>query len=223
VAEDLVLLALDPASGKELRSVRPQVLGGALLVDLGLLGLVRVEPGGFLRRRRVTVTGAAPADPLLGPALTRVAGRSGTPLEVGRWLGEGARDALLHRLAARGVLRREEGRTLGFRRVRWPAAGTGRRDAVVHEARGVLLDGATAHPRSAALAAVLVQTGLARSLLPLPRRARLLDPRSAHGHLGGFDPALADVLDACVDACGDSGGGGDGGDGGDGGGGGGGD
>lgn len=222
IAEDLALLLTDPTSGKPRRSLSDQLLGGAILVDLGLLGLVRTERSGLFRSRKVTVTGAPPPDPMLGNALSRVVGVNGSPMQVGRALGQHARTATLERLVSRGVLRHQEKRTLGFRSSIWPANDVQRRQQIGNELTAMLLHGATGQQRSIALASILVKTGLTAVALGLhPTSVRRIDmEQNLTWQTSGWDVDVRDVIDACVDACGDGGSDGDGGgsDGGDGGG-----
>lgn len=133
IAEDLLLLLTDDSTGKPV--VAPQsltfALAGAVLVELALAGRVAVtDDGRWGSGTRVAVVSEEPlGEPVLDEALTRVVAKiSAKAHPVGAQsllatLGKGLADTLRHRLAQRGILREQEGRTLGIFPTRvWPAA-----------------------------------------------------------------------------------------------------
>ena len=139
LAEDLLLLATDDASGR-LSVPRDQLdpgLGGANLFELTLMGKAGLsgeasagKPG------RLIVCDSSPAgDEVLDAALRIVLARAGQkPSTVIRPLGKNLRRTLYERLAASGAIRAERGRVLGVFPVRrWPAEDAG------HEAQVRLL------------------------------------------------------------------------------------
>jgi hypothetical protein len=161
VAEDLLLLLTDDDTGKLAAPANAVdvALGGALLIELALLGRVDVAgPGEAVREGRLVVRDArATGDDVLDEALATVGGTEGkTPRSVVTRLGIGLRDRLYARLGARGVVREEERRVLGvLARHRWPA------EDVTHEAdvRAAVVtavrEGSTAEPRTGALVSLL--------------------------------------------------------------------
>jgi hypothetical protein len=107
LGEDLVLLSLDPGSGR-VRTAQKIGYGlmGSELVRLAAGGRVGVEEG------QVIVRSPEPTgDPGLDAALTSMAA-SRRPLKAERWVGRPRRDicaSYLERLAAAGQLRKERG------------------------------------------------------------------------------------------------------------------
>jgi hypothetical protein len=191
LAEDLLLLLLDDVRGSTPAAVSvDEVLGGALLTELALTGAVEVrDGGGWGRAGRVVPTPLASdpagpaADPVLGPALTRVGERPRTAQDLVGLLGRGLRPTLIDRLAGRGLIRRQEDRVLGlFPRTRWPAADVRYEAAVRQRLADVLVRGVQPDPRTVALVALLQavdqvpavvdHTGMSRR--EVKQRARLL-------------------------------------------------
>ena len=127
LAEDLLLLLTDDASGRLSAPVAPvdAGLGGANLVELTLRNKVGLsgerdqgKPG------RLLVRDPSPAgDAVLDAALQIVLAHQGEkPSAVIRPLSKNLRPTLYRRLADRGVVRAEQGRILGvFPARRWPA------------------------------------------------------------------------------------------------------
>jgi hypothetical protein len=123
IAEDLLLLVTDDASGR-LFAPQPQVdagLGGANLVELTLMRKVDLAEG---KPGRIVVLDSSPAgDDILDAALEIVGAHQGKkPSAVIKPLSKNLRRTLYERLAASGVVRAERGRALGIFPVhRWPA------------------------------------------------------------------------------------------------------
>lgn len=159
IAEDLLLLLLDDESGKLASSYLEPVLGGAVLVELALDGVLDVgKADGFRARSRVHVVPGAPApdDSVLTAGLTRVAEKERTAQDLVGRLGKGLRDTLLARLVERGIVRLEQDRLLGlFPRKRWPSVDSTHEDHVRRLISAALLDGAQPDQRTAALIALL--------------------------------------------------------------------
>jgi len=127
IAEDLLLLVTDDASGR-LSAQEAQVdagLGGANLVELTLMRKVDLsgetdegKPG------RIVVLDPSPAgDEVLDAALEILSAHQGKkPSAVIKPLSKNLRRTLYERLAASGLVRAEQGRALGIFPVhRWPA------------------------------------------------------------------------------------------------------
>jgi hypothetical protein len=122
ITDDLVLLLLDPESGRLAVDGFPleRAIAGALLLDLSVRN--RITAGGEGARAKIIVTDAAPTgDELLDGALVRLAGR---PLRARRAVDRVAtrlRNQVLERLAARGVVVRPHSRRFQLIEVRaWP-------------------------------------------------------------------------------------------------------
>jgi chromosomal replication initiation ATPase DnaA len=169
LADDLLLVLLDPVTGK-FRAGSPKLeygLAGALLVELALAERVAVDGQG--RRARVVVVDAArPADALLADALQRVGEKARRADTLIPLLAKRLRDRLLERAEQRGDLRRER---LTLRPDRWPAADPTRQAELRARLDAVLVTGVTPDPRTAALVAVLGAVDAAAAAVEAPDRA----------------------------------------------------
>ena len=119
LAEDLLLLLLDDATGKVSVWWGPTdtLLGGAVLAELALAGLVTVEEKrSAWQDARVHPAAAPPADldPILTDALATVGEKERAASDLVTRLGKGLEARLAERLAGRGVLERREGKVLGL-------------------------------------------------------------------------------------------------------------
>jgi hypothetical protein len=159
IAEDLLLLLLDDQKGTVVGSTDlDTALGGAVLMELAMIGAVTVSAKTRVwRSARVSVDpAAAPDDDVLRAGLAVVAEKERSAEDLVRRLGKGVKDQLTGRLERRGILERREHRVLGlFPRTRWPAADTTHEDAVRRSLTGVLVQGLTPEPRTAALISLL--------------------------------------------------------------------
>lgn len=170
LADDLLLVLIDPASGK------PRVdgtkldygLAGALLLELVLAERVDVEDGKPSRAKVALVDGSALDDETLADAAARIAQKPRSAENLVPALAKGLRGRLLERAERRGDVRRER---LTLRPDRWPAADDGRRRAVTTRLHDVLLAGVTPDPRTAALVAVLASIDAAPAAVDAPDRA----------------------------------------------------
>lgn len=169
VAEDLLLLLLDDASGAPHGSTYlVPALGGALLVELDRAGRVEVvEHGGLLRRQTVRALGTeAPTDALLAAAWTEVARKERSPQHLVTRLGRGLEEPLAERLVEQGVLERRDDTVLGlFHRTRWPERDATREAVLRRGLTSVLVGGADPDPRTAALVALLHAVGRAHKVV----------------------------------------------------------
>lgn len=192
IAEDLLLLAYDDESGTESGLANLDYrLGGALLVELAMTGRVDVAdagetpagalPGGRApdagaRAARATVVVRDPSPtghPALDAALAVVAEKPRRAKDLVEPLSRGTRERLLRALADRGVLRREERKVLKvFPTTRWPAEEQAHESALRRRLVAVLVDGLTPDPRTAALAALLKDSGFVTRLVAKPDRRR---------------------------------------------------
>ena len=158
IAEDLLLLLLDDQSGKPNTGHLHLALGGAVLVDLALDGLVEVASHGSLlgsaKLRRAP--GAMAGDRILAGALAAVAENKPAQKLVVK-VGKGLLDPLAERQRRRGVLDRREEKVLGLvTRTRWPSRDPSRKEAIRRGLVVILVQGGRADARSAALIGLLL-------------------------------------------------------------------
>ncbi|MGJ9411740.1 GPP34 family phosphoprotein [Aeromicrobium sp. CF4.19] len=162
LAEDLLLVALDPSSGKvRIQSTRTDpVLGGAALVQLVHLGRVGVEGAG--RKARVLTIDPTPvSDPGLEAAFGRIRqrGRQAPREAVGR-LGKGYRPGVLSALVQQGVLSHRDAKVLGIAVQRFELLDAARRDGLVARLRAVLLQDQPADEDTGPLVGLLLAANL---------------------------------------------------------------
>lgn len=159
LAEDLLLLLLDDETGSATSSYVDVALGGAVLLELALAGAVTVrERTSIWSGAKVAVTPGTTTlgDPLLDSALPLVAERERSASDLVHRLGKGVQDVLAERLAARGLLRRQDDKVLGlFPRTRWLAADTAHEVDVRRHLTAVLVQGLEPDARTGALVALL--------------------------------------------------------------------
>ncbi|MFI6083197.1 GPP34 family phosphoprotein [Streptomyces sp. NPDC051217] len=142
-------------------------LGGAVLVELGLGGHVRVDENdkGLNGLKVHAVVGDPLSDPVLRAAHEKVAGRVRGVQTLLIEIGTGLRETVLDRLVERGMLRQETKKTLGlFRSTATTAGDTGHKKALVEKVRAVLIDGAEPDAHTAALIGLLSASGTLPSL-----------------------------------------------------------
>ncbi|MCO8269155.1 GPP34 family phosphoprotein [Actinoplanes sp. TRM 88003] len=162
IVEDLTLLLLDDETGTPAAAgTLYYTLGGAVLVELALLG--RVETDG----KKVFAVGDGPLpDPILQDAYDKVAEKPRGAQTLLITIGTKLWDPVIERLLERGLIRREKKKVFGlFPMTQLPAAEHEHEAAVRANIRAVLVDGAEPDPRTAALIALLS----ASDALPLLR------------------------------------------------------
>lgn len=164
LAEDLLLLLLDPRTGSIAGDGAAlfHTLAGAILVDLAAQEHVEIADRTTWRGRFVHATGRTPpADPLLSDTWRRVAS---TPVDVNTLIleiGPPLRESVLTRLVERGHLRSERRRVLGLiPHYVLRDGGTPRRAQILAPVRAALVEGADPDPRTATLAALLAASGV---------------------------------------------------------------
>lgn len=168
IAEDLLLLATDDATGKITVSSTnlDPALAGAVLMELVMLGRVNLDGEG--RKAKVVVVDAAPSgDPVLDGGLQSLIDKGPVkPSQAISVLGKGLRDRLNGTLADRGILRRESGKILGlFPTTRWPAQDQ-RREASIRDAvAALLLKGLEPDGRAAAIISVLTAADMLKTVV----------------------------------------------------------
>ncbi|MFG2208473.1 GPP34 family phosphoprotein [Streptomyces sp. NPDC048638] len=170
LAEELLLLAMDPARGRPLNNPKylRYGLAGAALADLEAAGRIAVERGD-----RVSVANPLPMnDPVLDGALAALPdpGKSRRAnVKAQRWVRTAARpvhELCLRRLVERGAIRREPRRALGlFPYDRYPAGEVDLTGPARARFRSAVDAGLPGH-RERVLAAFASATDLDSKLLP---------------------------------------------------------
>jgi len=193
LAEDVLLLLIDDASGKAVvdKTHLDLALAGGVLLDLATLGRVDVTgPGEQVKAGRLVVRDASPTDDdALDEALRRV-GALGPmkPYRALPKLAKGLREDLLGRMVERGILRPQEGRVLGiFPSHTWPAVDPSHERQVRAGLHDVLVVGRAPAPREAALISLLQAIGQVPKVLgEVGVPARELRRRAKEVADGGF-------------------------------------
>jgi hypothetical protein len=172
IAEDLLLLLVDDATGKLLLDTTrlDRVLAGAVLVELALAERVGPpEPGQRFGRDRIAIVDRRPTgDPILDGAL----GLLDTPKPPGATravekLVKGLRRSLLTRLVEAGFVREEHRSVLGiFPSTRFPAVRPDHENQLRTQLRAVLVDGQEPDRRAAALISLLAAVHAAPKIAP---------------------------------------------------------
>src|SRR4051794_25649599 len=142
LADDLLLVLLDPASGKP-RTDGTRLdfgLAGALLLELALDERVDIVGPKPSTAEVILLSAAAPEDEVLADAARRIGQKRGRADKLVPALAKGLRGRLLERAEQRGDVRRQR---LVLRPDRWPAADDRRRRTLVSRLRDVLLTGVT--------------------------------------------------------------------------------
>jgi hypothetical protein len=169
IAEDLLLLLLDDASGRAQTNQLQVALGGAVLVELALAEAVVVEEKTSMwRAAKVRVAPSAEAeDPVLRDALALIAEKERSAQDLVDRLGRGLAETLGTRLVERGILERREDRLLGIiPRTRWPARDVSHEDGVRRGLTAILVEGAQPETRTGALVALLYAVDCAHKTVP---------------------------------------------------------
>lgn len=171
LVHDLMLLLLDDESGKQRPlTALPQLLAGALLVELAAAGVVDVDDRGRLLRSTVPT----PAEPLLADATRIVEGYLGKkPDRSLRALGKGVRERTVADLVGAGILTEQKHKTLGlFPTTRHPAVSTAYQDEVRAGVTAVLEGQARPDHRTGPVIALLQASGALPKIVPVSDRKR---------------------------------------------------
>jgi hypothetical protein len=169
LVEDLLLLLMDDQTGTPASAgTLPYALGGAVLVELALLGRVDTTgSGGITGEKVIAVEGEPLDDPLLRQAYEKIAEKPRGVQTLLLQIGGSLFNDVVDRLVAHGLVRRESRKVLGlFPMTRLPAADGRREQEVRDRIRAVLVDGAEPDTRTAALTALLSASGALPSLRP---------------------------------------------------------
>ena len=170
LADDLLLVLLDPASGKP-RTAGTKLdygLGGALLLELALAERVDIVGAKPSKAQVVVVNDAPLEDDVLADAARRIGEKRRRADRLVPALAKGLRMRLLERAEQRGDVRRQR---LVLRPDRWPAADDARQRALVARLDDVLLTGLTPDPRTAGLVALLAAIDAVPAAVEAPDRA----------------------------------------------------
>ncbi|WP_430790261.1 GOLPH3/VPS74 family protein [Actinoplanes sp. G11-F43] len=163
LVEDLMLLLLDDDTGVPAAAgTLPYALGGAVLVELALLG--RVETDG----RKVHAVGDGVLDdPLLREAYDKIAEKPRGAQSLLLHIGGSLWEPVIDRLIDQGMIRRDKKRILGVFKMKTLPATEARHETEVRDRiRSVLVDGTEPDSRTAALIALLSSSGALPMLRP---------------------------------------------------------
>lgn len=211
LAEQVLLLALDDASGRPLTDgTRLHAgLAGAVLLDLvgdGALEMAQHDTdvrAGRLRRTGVTT----PSDPLLAEIVGLVHGKKPKDAVmavagVSQWTNRAGtlKERMLHDLAGRGLLRQERSTFLKiFTTTRWPAGDTGPEAEIAFRVREAMATGAPDR-HTAILVGVLNATDLLHRLIPEVPKKELKRRAQEITHQGWAGPAVDKAIEQAITA-----------------------
>jgi hypothetical protein len=171
LVHDLMLLLLDDESGKQRPlTALPQLLAGALLVELAAAGVVDVDDRGRLLR----AAAPAPTEPLLADATRTVEDHLGKkPDRALRPLGNGVRERAVADLVGAGILTEQKHKTLGlFPTTRHPAVSTAYEDELRARVTAVLEGQVRPDHRTGPVIALLQASGALPKIVPVSDRKR---------------------------------------------------
>lgn len=205
LAEELLLLALDDKKGSSgFVSVEPG-LAGALLVDLGRIGALRVveKKGTFATDELEPVPDVTPEHPVLARALSVVAEdkRRSAASWVGRLPGELTPivGTVAAPLVERGILDEDRRKFLGLiPDTRYREVDPGPERNLRARLRAVLVDGAEPEPRDALLVGLLVPLELVAGVVDKPDRSAAKARAKAIADQGVAGDAVRDAVAAAV-------------------------
>jgi hypothetical protein len=172
LAEDLVLLLIDPDAGRIVvdTTALDRAVAGALLLDLALrerLGVV-----GTGRRAQLYVSNAVPSgEPIIDAAMDVLGGSRLRAMRAVERLTKRTRDAVFDRLEARGLARRVRARILGvFPSIRWQVLDAAAHHRLRAGVSAVLIDGRAPDVRVACLISLLHAVRAADRVVAGPAR-----------------------------------------------------
>lgn len=184
IAEDLLLLLLDDDSGKPLADSTklPRVLAGALVVELAMIGSLRITgPDEQIKKDHVVVAGSRPEDEFLRRVFDLVASAS-RPMKPQKVIEKSQKNLakeLAARLVAQGFVTEKKDKVWGlFPTTTWPAQDTSREKVLRDALRSALADGTTPSPHTAALISLISAVDLTHKVIEdadkklLKRRAK---------------------------------------------------
>ncbi|MBB2949257.1 hypothetical protein FB565_009062 [Actinoplanes lutulentus] len=198
LVEDLLLLLLDDETGIPAGAgTLYYPLGGAVLVELALLGRVEHADG-----KVIAVGEGALPDPILQEAWDKAAAKPRRAQTLIIEVGTRLWDPLIERLIEKGQIRRETKRLLRvFKTTRLPSADPAYEQGLRDKVRAVLVDGAEPDPRTAAVIALLSASGSLPAVRPpiawsseVIKRAKRLE----EGHWGAAEVNTAVITAAAA-------------------------
>lgn len=203
IAEDLLLLLLDNASARPAleRARRERLLTAAALLDLAHACRIRpaVDSESVQAGRLVVLSGPAPDDPVLAPALQLLLRRPMTPAATIAKLRRETSAAVFAQLERDGQIRRVRLQGNGFKRsYAWPLLDSTRVSQARATLMSVLLDGDRPDPTTAAIISLLYTVDGLGAVLSLTDRGWEW-VRNRAGDIAGGDwvgdaePGLAEV------------------------------
>lgn len=202
IAEELLLVGLDPAKGSLPMGTSDYVkigLSGALLAELALMGAIDVRDG-----KVVAVPGEPPSDPLLAELQTAIAAepRGIAPKSalkrLDRSLG-GVRQRLSDRLVEAGVLAKDEGGLLSS--TKYPVADRAAHSAVLRAAQAAATGAEPLTDRQAILLALAGPCRLLERIAPERSDHKQAKARiAAASEQAPFAPEVKKVIDELIAA-----------------------
>ena len=173
ITEDLVLLLLDPRTGRAVvdGTSLDRAIGGALLLDLATRGRLVADGAGAKARLSVPDAAAPTGDALLDDAAARLAGSTLHAQKAVERLARRTRTPVLERLVGRGLVRRERARLFGVLPVTtWPAVDPSPAEELRGQVAAVLRDGARPDQHVALLISLLHAVKAEHKIVDGPRR-----------------------------------------------------
>lgn len=169
IADELLLLAIDETTGKNLAATTNLDAGlvAALLVELTLSERISIAPAeaGWREKGRITVISTAPTDdPDLDSVLAKLEAKDGQKVKnlispmTWKPVSSGLRDRRLAGLMQRGVLTEQRSAVWGIRQ--HPTLDPVPRLEIRNRVRSALVDSLTPTERTVALIALLEATGI---------------------------------------------------------------
>jgi len=169
IADELLLLAIDDTSGKNLAAGSNLDAGlvAALLVELALSERISVAPAeaGWREKGKITVINTAPTDdPDLDAVLAKLEAKDGQKVKnlispmTWKPTSSGLKDRRLAALVQRGTMTEVRTAVWGIRR--YPTLDPVPRLEIKNRLRSALVDGLTPTERTVALVALLEATGI---------------------------------------------------------------
>jgi hypothetical protein len=224
IADELLLLAIDDTTGKNLASgpTLDAALAASLLVELALSERISISPAeaGWREKGKITVINTAPTDdPDLDAVLAKVTAKDGqkvknliSPMTL-KPISSGLRDRRLVALMQRGVLTEERSAVWGIRH--HPTLDPVPRLEIRNRVRSAVVDGLTPTERTVALVALLEATGILAKVFPTEDK-KALKTRAKQLSEGDWaakavKDAIAEMTAVMVAVSAGAGGGGDGG------------
>lgn len=145
IAEDLLLLLLDDQKGTTPATTSvPAVLGGAVLMELALIGAIDIgeKPNKWTAAKVEVAESSLAADPVLLRAVGIIGEKERSAQSLVNRLGKGLKDELGLRLAKQGRVERRRERVLGmFPYTTWPAVNRSHKLDLQRDLTAVLVNG----------------------------------------------------------------------------------